>query len=110
MVVESAYGMLKGRWRVLLRKCESSAAQVKVVTLACMVLHNVCISQDDSMPQTLDITVDQKTKRKRSSAEVRELLNMTTCRKVKDSDCSATRLRDELADKFWQEKETVINQ
>ena len=109
MVVESAYGMLKGRWRVLLRKCECSTDQVKMVTLACMVLHNVCISQDDSMPQTLDITVDQKTKCKRSSTEVRELLNMTTCRKVKDSDRSAIRLRDKLADRFWQEKEALIN-
>ena len=29
MVTEGAYGQLKGRWRVLLRKCESSAEEVK---------------------------------------------------------------------------------
>ena len=30
MVTEGAYGQLKGRWRVLHRKCESSAKEVKI--------------------------------------------------------------------------------
>ena len=41
MVVEGAYGQLKGRWRLLLRKCEGDHFQVKIATLACMVLHNL---------------------------------------------------------------------
>jgi hypothetical protein len=36
MVIECAYGHLKGRWRVLLRKSESSKEQVRMTALACM--------------------------------------------------------------------------
>ena len=45
MVTEGAYGQLKGRWRVLLRKSESSQDNVRITTLACMVLHNTCIAR-----------------------------------------------------------------
>ena len=40
IVTEGAYGQLKGRWRVLLRKSER---RVRITTLACMLMHNVCI-------------------------------------------------------------------
>jgi len=49
MVTESAYGQLKGRWRVLFRKNESNKERVRTVTLACMVLHNICIERGDSI-------------------------------------------------------------
>ena len=45
MVTEDCYGQLKGRWRVTLRKNESSKDEVKTTTLACMVLHNICIDR-----------------------------------------------------------------
>ena len=45
MVTEGCYGQLKGRWRVTLRKNESSKDEVKTTTLACMVLHNICIDR-----------------------------------------------------------------
>ena len=48
MVTEGAYGQLKGRWRVLLRKSESNQDNVRITTLACMVLHNICIAQGDA--------------------------------------------------------------
>jgi hypothetical protein len=43
---------------VLLRKSESSKEYVRTVTLACMVLHNICIDQGDSLARKLDLTVD----------------------------------------------------
>ena len=43
MVIECAFGQLKGRWRILLRKCESKTYTVKNMTLAAIVLHNLCI-------------------------------------------------------------------
>ena len=46
MVTEGAYGQLKGRWRVLLRKCESDSENVRRFALACMVLHNICIAEE----------------------------------------------------------------
>ncbi|CAB3995080.1 Hypothetical predicted protein [Paramuricea clavata] len=58
MVTEGAYGQLKGRWRVLLRKCESTSTNVRTFALACMVLHNICLTLGDTMPKKLDLTVD----------------------------------------------------
>ena len=49
MVTEGAYWQLKGRWRVLLRKNESSKEQVRITTLAYIILHNICIDRGDSV-------------------------------------------------------------
>ena len=38
MVTEECYRQLRGRWQILLGKCEGSK-EVRVATLACMVLH-----------------------------------------------------------------------
>ena len=99
MVTEGAYGQLKGRWRVLHRKCESSVKEVKMTTLACVILHNICISQNDQLPKYWDITSDLQT-----STEIREILDMTKAQKVKDSEKEAMNIRNALADHFWQEK------
>ncbi len=38
MVTEEAFGQLKGRWRILLRKCESKAENVKVFAICVFVV------------------------------------------------------------------------
>ena len=38
MVTEGVYAQLKGRWRVLMRKCESPPETAWMTTLACIVL------------------------------------------------------------------------
>ena len=77
MVTEGAYGQLKGCWWVLLRKCDSHPDEVKIVTLSCMVLHIICISQGDLMPKTLDISIDPETLRRRDSSKIRNILHIT---------------------------------
>ena len=48
-------------WRVLLRKCESSAEEVKIATLACIVLHNTgCIKKNVPMENCLYIGYSSK--------------------------------------------------
>ena len=59
MVVEAAYGQLKGRWWVLMRKNESHKETVKLMTLACIVLHNICIDIHDEIPKTEISTMTQ---------------------------------------------------
>jgi hypothetical protein len=65
MVTEGAYGQLKGRWRILLRKCESTNEEVRRCALACVVLHNVCIERGDTISQKLDLTTDPLTQQRR---------------------------------------------
>ena len=60
MVRGGACGQLKGRWRVLLRKNESAPSQVKTTTLACMVLHNICIEKVDTICSKLDIHLQMR--------------------------------------------------
>ena len=79
----------KGRWRVLLRKSESNKEHMRTVTLACMVLHNMCIHQGDSISNKLDLTVDPSTPGKEDREEIRKLLQMTECRSSKDSSVEA---------------------
>lgn len=106
MVTESAYGQLKGRWRVLFRKNESNKERVRTVTLTCMVLRNICIERGDSIARKLDLSVDPSTQEKRDREEIRKLLQMTDCRSSKDTSDEAVKVRDALSEKLWVEKET----
>ena len=101
MVTEGCYGQLKGRWRVLLRKCESSKEEVKKATLTCIVLHNVCIDRGETLSKKLDLTLDPATNQRRDRNRVRELLQMLPCEKVRDSCQQANNIRNALADKFF---------
>ena len=65
MVTESAYGQLKGRWRILFRKNESNKERVRTVTLACMILHNICTERGNSIARKLDLSVDPSTQEKK---------------------------------------------
>ena len=106
MVTEGCSGQLKGRWRILLRKCENSKDEMKATTLACMVLHDICIDNGDTISSKLNLTVDPSTIERRDSAQIRELLMMTSCEKIRDSSHQASIIRDALAKKFSLEKQT----
>lgn len=108
MVTEGCYGQLKGRWRVLLRKCESSKEEVKTATLACMVLHNVCIDRGETLSKKLDLTLDPVTNQQRDRNRIREILQMLPCEKVRDSCQQADIIQNTLADKLFLEKQTGI--
>jgi len=42
MVVENAFGRLKGRWRCLLKRLDFALENVPNVVAACVILHNLC--------------------------------------------------------------------
>ena len=82
-VTEGAYGQLNGSWRVLLRKNECDRDLVSLATLASMILDNICIEQGDSLSKKLDLTFKPDTLGKRTRNEIKELLQMTDCPKIK---------------------------
>ena len=45
MVTEECYRQLRGRWRIPFKKCEGSK-EVRVGTLACMVLHKYALIEE----------------------------------------------------------------
>ena len=105
MVTEGAYGKLKGRWRVLSRKCESKVETVKAITLACVVLHNVCIAKRDVTLRQWDMRYDPVTNKRRSTEEVQRLLQMRSCQRIRDTNRKAVMIREALKNKFYREKQ-----
>ena len=109
MVVESAYGILKSRWRVLHRRCDSNNETMKVKTLACIVLHNLCIDHGKNMPKNLDLTVNPENPSQRRPRDIiRNLLHMTRSHPIRSTTRSATKIRKALTEKFWKEHETGV--
>ena len=53
MVVEHAYGRLKGRWRCLLKRLDVSVEDVPNVIATCCVLHNICEMHGDTFDENL---------------------------------------------------------
>ena len=107
MVTEGAFGKLKGRWRILNRKCESQKESVKKMGLACVVLHNVCIELGDMTPRKWDMTVDDITNKRRPQNDIRDVLHITNINQKYLGNCPqlAKKIRDIIADKFWEEKQ-----
>ena len=105
MVTEGAYGQLKDRWRVLLRKCESDPKNLKMFTLACMILHNVCIDRGDTISQKLDLTLDPVSGERRGRATISRLLHMYVSPAVADTNHQAKLIRSKLTKKCWDEKQ-----
>ena len=106
MVTAGAYGQLKGRWRVLLRKGESSQDNISITTLACMVRHNICVARGDAISKKLDLSLDANGQ-KRNHEEIRKLLQMRNCSSIRDVSLEANKVRNALCEKLWLEKETV---
>ena len=105
MTIECAYGQLKGRWRHLMKKSEGGLYETKTATLACMVLHNLCIEYGDKIPASLDLSVDPVTSQTRNRNAIRDILMMCSCKKVNDSQIGrGCTIRDAIKRKLWEEK------
>ncbi|MCO5612233.1 hypothetical protein L7F22_066497 [Adiantum nelumboides] len=51
MPVEHAFGMLKARFRILLKRCDMLLQDVPKMVCACLVLHNMCIVHGDAFDE-----------------------------------------------------------
>ena len=108
MIVEGAYGQLKGRWRYLMRKSESSPFEAKIATLACMVLHNACLENGDTILKKLDLTVDPTSNQKRDRTTIQKILLMTRSSGTANvTKTQATKVRNVIMEKVWEEKQNM---
>ena len=106
MIVEGAYGQLKGRWRFLLRKSESNFQETKLAVLSCMILHNICLDQGDTLSRKLDISIDARTNQKRDRETIRNMLLMkSNAKSCKSKNSGAIKIRDVIKNKLWKEFE-----
>ena len=103
MITECAFGKLKGRFRVLFGKCESKKETVKIMSLACVVLHNLCIDKEDIIPRNFDLSYDHVTNKRRDWAELRDMLNLTNSR-LKNYRGEGIKVREAITKAFWDEK------
>ncbi len=59
MVVKNAFGRLKGRWRILLKRNDTIIQKLPNLVIACCVLHNLCESSGEDFDTHLINEVDQ---------------------------------------------------
>lgn len=50
VIVEQAFGMLKGRWRCLQDTLNEDVTNIPTTIIACCVLHNICVDMGDDTP------------------------------------------------------------
>ena len=63
------------------RKCEGDHFQMKMVTLAYMVHHNIYLERGETLPAKFDLIVDAITGKKRDRATIRDILLMKSSEK-----------------------------
>ena len=76
--------------------------------LASIVLHNICIAMGDIIPRNIDLTIDPSTNKRRPRNELREVLQMTNInqRCFGTNSAEAKSIRDDLAERFWEERQS----
>ena len=55
--MERAFGMLKARWRITLKRIEQKTSTLKKTVIAVCVLHNICIERVTYMARITTIQI-----------------------------------------------------
>ncbi|MCO5602746.1 hypothetical protein L7F22_056884, partial [Adiantum nelumboides] len=98
MAVKRAFGMLKARFGILLKRCDMDLHNVPDV-VACLVLHNICICHGDSFDmewvrdaETSLMTGNGMEEHRRVVA--RSMVELQACRLIQEEDVVARAQRD----------------
>ena len=78
VTVERAFGILKARWRCLLKRLDNCIENVSAVVIACCVLHNICqmnrddyLDQDGMLEAILAHERERRDRRRQNNDEIR---------------------------------------
>ena len=82
---------------------------VKAITLACIVLHNVCIAKGDATLRQWDMRYDPATNKRRSTEEVQQLLQMRSCQRIYDTNRKAVMIREALKTNFTERNRSKLH-
>ena len=69
---------------------------MKLLALACIVLHNTCIDNGDLVLRKWDLALDNATNGRCPRDVVRKLLNMRQCQRIKDTYTAAANIRNHM--------------
>ena len=47
MIIEQSFGLLKARWRILLKRQDTQFENMHYVISVCFILHNICLNNND---------------------------------------------------------------
>lgn len=70
-----------------------------------MVLHNICIERGETISKKLNLTVDPITNQRRDRQQIQELLQVTSCGKIRDLSHQANVIHGAITEKLFAEKE-----
>ena len=81
------------------------------MSLAYVVLRNICVKKDDLIPRKLDLTFDDVTNKRRISDDVRYLLDLikTGLKNHLLAKVEVIKVRDAVKVEFWKEKRKVVS-
>ena len=111
LVTEVALGRLKIKFWVLYRKCESNKNILKLYTLACVVLYNLCIEHGDLVPRKFHLTLDHASNRSLSQGEVMDVLALGSTNQKNfevNKKSQALKIWKALTAKMWKEKKDYL--
>ena len=92
VVVENAFGRLKGRWRTLMKRIDNDIKYVPTLVMACCVLHNLCELHGDQCED--DWLVET------SSSNASAIASSTATSTLTSGQQNAVTIREALCDYF----------
>ena len=89
VTIERAFGIVKARWRILLKRLDSQITNVSDTILACFILHNFCQMQNDQyvdhdhiLNELVRKERDARNKRQQNNTAVEEVNSLRNILKI----------------------------
>ena len=71
MCVEMTFGILKGRWRVIIKRYKVPLRNIPNIVATCAVLHNLCMMNKKGIEEDWIVETENKLSRRIGEGEIR---------------------------------------